>query len=199
MGLKGAIAGGKATAIILRKRAIENYYKCPNICKTCNKIIEVKGNQKIGAVKRKVFCDKSCAAIFNNRHFPKRHKVCSSCSKPFKKPTSKKNLCRPCSDKAKVYVDTVGSRTKKEMFVHRKNWQSARTAIRVHAYKLFTKNNKLICKVCGYDKHVEVCHKQSVSSFHGDTLIKDINVLTNLVALCPNHHWEYDNGLLQLP
>jgi hypothetical protein len=25
-----------------------------------------------------------------------------------------------------------------------------------------------------------------------------VNSLDNLVGLCPNHHWEFDHGLLQL-
>jgi len=38
----------------------------------------------------------------------------------------------------------------------------------------------------------------SMSEFSDDTLIKDINNTDNLVGLCPNHHWELDNGYLRL-
>jgi predicted restriction endonuclease len=27
-------------------------------------------------------------------------------------------------------------------------------------------------------------------------MVDEINSLTNLVGLCPNHHWEFDNNLL---
>ena len=30
------------------------------------------------------------------------------------------------------------------------------------------------------------------------TTIEEINNINNLIGLCPNHHWEYDNGLLEL-
>jgi predicted restriction endonuclease len=54
------------------------------------------------------------------------------------------------------------------------------------------------CEVCGYNTHVEVCHIKSVSSFSDDTLITEINSIDNLVGLCPNHHWEFDNGKIKL-
>jgi hypothetical protein len=53
------------------------------------------------------------------------------------------------------------------------------------------------CQNCGYEKHVELCHKKRITSFSDDTLIGIINSPDNLLVLCPNCHWEYDNGLLQ--
>jgi hypothetical protein len=52
------------------------------------------------------------------------------------------------------------------------------------------------CEKCGYDKHVEIAHKRGISTFGGDTLISVINSKENLMALCPNCHWEYDHNLL---
>ena len=37
--------------------------------------------------------------------------------------------------------------------------------------------------------------RKAVADFDDGTLVSEIN---NLIALCPNHHWEYDNGLLEL-
>jgi tRNA threonylcarbamoyladenosine modification (KEOPS) complex Cgi121 subunit len=54
----------------------------------------------------------------------------------------------------------------------------------------------LVCKVCNYSKHIEVCHIKAIKSFSEDSTIAEINALENLVALCPNHHWEFDNGIL---
>ena len=59
-------------------------------------------------------------------------------------------------------------------------------------------DNEMKCAVCGYDKHVEIAHIKAVSEFSDDTTIKEINSIDNLIALCPNHHWEYDNGVLKL-
>ena len=54
------------------------------------------------------------------------------------------------------------------------------------------------CIHCGYDKHIEVCHRRSLASFPGETPISVVNSLANLAGLCPNCHWEFDHGLLQL-
>ena len=57
----------------------------------------------------------------------------------------------------------------------------------------------LVCGNCGYDKHVEIHHIKSISSFPLDTVIKIINSLNNLVLLCPNCHWEMEHNLIQVP
>jgi predicted restriction endonuclease len=54
------------------------------------------------------------------------------------------------------------------------------------------------CMECGYNKHVEVCHIKSVSEFDEDSLVTEINHIDNLIGLCPTHHWEFDNKLLQI-
>jgi hypothetical protein len=54
------------------------------------------------------------------------------------------------------------------------------------------------CSRCGYDKHIEVCNKRALTTFPLDTPISVVNALDNLVGLCPNCHWEFDHGLLQL-
>lgn len=89
--------------------------------------------------------------------------------------------------------------TKGEVFGRRKNWQSARSSIQKAAREVFFEHNQHPkCEVCGYDKHVEVAHRKAVSEFDDDTTIRDINSIGNLIGLCPNHHWEYDHGILEL-
>lgn len=89
--------------------------------------------------------------------------------------------------------------SKGELFSRRKNYQSARSAIVKHAYLVFKQSGKSeVCACCGYDKYVEICHHQSVSSFPDDALIITINDISNLIPLCRNHHWEFDHGLLSL-
>lgn len=65
-------AGGKATAKILREKAIKNYYINPNICKQCLNIIHVKDKEKVSNTKAKKFCSKSCSAKYGN---PKRIRI----------------------------------------------------------------------------------------------------------------------------
>jgi 5-methylcytosine-specific restriction endonuclease McrA len=64
------------------------------------------------------------------------------------------------------------------------------------AYKRSDKPKQ--CVVCGYQLHYEICHVIPISDFSIDTSISVVNALSNLIALCPNHHWELDNGYLTL-
>lgn len=71
--------------------------------------------------------------------------------------------------------------------------------IRINARKVM-KDAKIPykCKVCSYSNYVEVCHIKAIADFAADATIKEVNSLTNLAYLCPNHHWELDNGILIL-
>ena len=92
----------------------------------------------------------------------------------------------------------VLNKTKGELFEDRKNWQSARSSIQKDARRMYFEHNQNPkCAICGYDKHVEVAHIKSVSDFDDNTKISIINSIDNLIGLCPNHHWEYDNGILK--
>lgn len=87
--------------------------------------------------------------------------------------------------------------TKKELFDYCSNWQSARTQIRKIAQKVFDQSGKECkCAICGYDKHIEIAHIKAVSDFNDEATIMEINAPKNLIGLCPNHHWEFDNGML---
>lgn len=50
-----------------REESLKLYYKNPNHCLQCGKVIEVADNQRLSDVKRKKFCSHSCAASFNNK------------------------------------------------------------------------------------------------------------------------------------
>ena len=100
-----------------------------------------------------------------------------------------------------IYVKNgdILERTKGELFQKRKNWQSARSTIRKLARDYYEElNPDAKCVVCGYSKHIEVAHIKAVSDFDDNTTIKEINSIDNLIALCPNHHWEYDNGIIKI-
>lgn len=52
------------------------------------------------------------------------------------------------------------------------------------------------CLLCGYGKIVEVCHIRHISSFPDSATYGEVNSPTNLIGLCPNHHWELDHQKL---
>jgi 5-methylcytosine-specific restriction endonuclease McrA len=54
------------------------------------------------------------------------------------------------------------------------------------------------CVNCGYSKFYEVCHIRAVKDFPGTATMSEVHSLDNLIALCPNCHWEFDHGMLTL-
>lgn len=89
--------------------------------------------------------------------------------------------------------------TKGEMFDRANHWTNARIMIQRIAKRCFRNANKeRKCAVCGYDKHIDVAHIKAVADFDDSATLEEINNPDNLIGLCPNHHWEYDHGLLDL-
>jgi len=143
------------------------------------------------------FCSRSCAATYNNIKFPKRKgkkysppKFCD-CGKELA--NRKWKFCDKCRDKGKSqkfgkYIKDITLDT----FLARKNDASRFATIRKNA-KTISKNWEPKCSNCDYDKHVETCHIKAISEFSPDSTIGEINHPDNLILLCPNCHWEFDN------
>jgi len=94
---------------------------------------------------------------------------------------------------------SILEKTKGELLLNRKNYQSYRSTIRKLAEKTYKDNNLTCeCAVCGYNKHIEIAHIKAVADFDDNATIAEINDIDNLIGLCPNHHWEFDNGLLDI-
>lgn len=151
-------------------------------CKHCNQITT-----------NPAFCSRSCAASYNNCKFPKKSKslklrFCKHCNISV---LGRRTTCDACNPS---YVDwsclTLAELRAKALYQH-----SAR--IRQIARNTYRRSDRpKHCIICGYDNHYEVCHKRPIQDFPNNTPIAQINEIDNLVALCPNHHWEFDNGLL---
>jgi len=173
----------KAAAVWNNKQiqiAKEKYYQNPKICRNCGEIIHLKDGQKPSEINRKKYCDSSCAAKYNNTI---RIRIKKERFKIDKKPPFE-------------YLNGV---TKGQFLDKKGIYHKYRAIIRKHAQWIYKQNKgDEFCKVCGYMKHIEVAHIKSVSMFSNDTLITDINDFNNLVGLCPNHHWEFDNGIVEI-
>ena len=147
------------------------------------------------------FCSRSCAATYNNKLFPKRvpESICQMCGKSI---TRKRTYCRLCWQKIQDQRSILKWEkcTLKEMKgVGNANAGSRYPYIRALARKKYLLSDKpKHCIICGYDKHFDVAHVKAVNSFSLDATISEINDLSNLVALCKNHHWELDHGYLKL-
>ncbi|WP_315788290.1 HNH endonuclease signature motif containing protein [Fischerella sp. JS2] len=187
------------------------------LCEFCSIPLIRREEEKTRDFAKRRFCNKSCSTRYTNIKHPKpklgRQINCLGCNtivhlKPYKGGGYiRRKYCDACLKKAKGKI-AIGNqrkpdflqRTKAEVFSKSASWQAARSKVQRSASKLFhQKYPQASCQICGYDKHIEVCHIEPVSSFPQDALISEINALSNLVGLCPNHHWEFDNGLLILP
>lgn len=187
--------GGRATAIISRQAALSRYYSSPRICQNCGKTISVKGKSKIADTRKRKYCSRSCAAITTNkeRKRDKSPRKCKRCGKIIPEGL-RLRACKDCHQREKI----KGYKLEE----HRdrcKGYQSSRSSIQNHARHIYLGSKRQrVCFVCGYDRHVEICHVRAIAKFSGATKIEAVNAIENLVTLCPNHHWELDHGLIEL-
>lgn len=191
-------AGGKSTAIILRKMALDRYYLDPVHCKKCGKMIEVPEDMKVPQIKKRKFCNSSCSASYNNERRERKKK--ENVEEKILNTREKLNLRKEKIKETRINNDFLRSNiSKKELFCTSKTYQNARSYICRSARKVYMSSDKeKFCIYCGYNLHFDVAHKKSVSEFPGEAKIKEINSIDNLIPLCKNHHWEYDNGFLSL-
>lgn len=155
------------------------------------------------------FCSKSCATKVNNSLHPKREKEgkCKVCGKPIH---SSKVHCKEHTKKLNKHTSSLKGTfiadwseiTVYDAIYGNKSGLGASnryTRIRDHALRTYRNSDKpKQCINCGYDKHYHVCHIKPIHMFSLESTIDVVNHIDNLTALCPNCHWELDNGLLQL-
>lgn len=109
------------------------------------------------------------------------------------------NKCRKCYRLSLMNISrerTIKEVASKHEDIKRKHiYQPIRNDARKILNKLLIEKK---CSICGYSKHVEVCHKKGISEFDENSTLKEVNEVDNLVYLCPNHHWELDKGMLRI-
>lgn len=154
------------------------------ICEECGKAICKKASEI--ARTRHNFCSRRCSVTFRNRVSPRQPKLhkCLGC-KVFIR--SGYSYCNSCATRNKDY-------TIAEVVYNQHHKSSAFAFIRTRARAIARKLNWTTCIQCGYSKHVEIAHKMPISSFSKDTKLSIVNSPDNLIPLCPNCHWEFDNS-----
>lgn len=104
---------------------------------------------------------------------------------------NRKKCCDACNPNIKDWSKITLEETREK-----RNYQ-INSRIRELARKVFEKSGiEKKCVNCGYDKHIEICHIKGISEFDGNTPISEINDINNIIALCPNCHWELDHNIL---
>ncbi len=137
------------------------------------------------------FCNRSCASVINNREFPKRHLI-NTCDKCGVKIRSNRKYCK---DHNGLYTSrwkdlTLG-------YIRSVYEYQPHSRVRITARKVYMQSNRpKSCEICGYALFFHVCHKRPIYMFSNDVKLSVINDIDNLIALCPNHHTELDNGYL---
>ena len=150
------------------------------------------------------FCSTRCSNIMSNKNRWKDHVSahrklpCDRCGQP-RDWRNTSGFCNGClnqslTEKSKSF--TIGEIKQKHKSRINGRWYSAE--IRMFAKGWNADLLKLPCQKCGYDKHIELCHINAINEAKDTTTLGEINNPANLVVLCPNHHWEFDNGVLLL-
>ncbi len=142
------------------------------------------------------YCTPRCRKIFGVKKWQEKNKKpCPSCGILI---THDSKLCKLCNNGTTECMESTIAEYQQMPSIKDKHpsWVS-------HHIRLFAKswNNHLKgkpCENCGYDKHTEFCHITAISNFDKDTKLSVVNGESNLVILCPNCHWEFDNNLLTI-
>ena len=148
-------------------------------CFTCLKIF----NKRPSEIKRspRHFCSHSCAASTNNIGV-RRHKI-----KP-----KKQHILLNSSELKLLTISDYHS--KPSVVGKHPSWINSH--IRALNRSWNKDLRKLPCQVCSYSNHIELAHIKAISSFDKITILGEVNHPSNILVLCPNHHWEFDNGIL---
>lgn len=144
------------------------------------------------------YCSRGCAAVYANSKSPKRKRtrLCPGCGTPI---TTRRKWCEGCSPKQPRAKNTAGQRTldeiHKQISLRGKHPSWKNSEVRSHC-RTINSHRPRVCEVCGYSKHVEFAHKRAIKDFSGSATLNEVNDPDNVRILCPNHHWEFDHGIL---
>lgn len=157
---------------------IPSYKKCP-----CCQVEKSRDEFHIRKDKGYTYLKSYCKSCSSKNNIKSQYDICA-CGK---KKTKKSEKCIDCHNKNQKQFITLADVKHYSKYGKQVIFQPIRSRARS-----VIKDRKC-CERCGYDKHVEACHINPISSFPDDALIDDINSPDNLLALCPNCHWEFDN------
>lgn len=184
--------GGIASSVFAKakkRQNIINYDKSPKLCVSCKKSISYEK-------RRNDFCSQSCSASYNNlgkRKIVKKEYICACGNKKYQKAIS----CHKC--KVNRTMENALSKTLGACLIEgnaRVKYSYVRELARKLVFKIHKYEKK--CKICNFDLFVDVCHIKPLCEFEESVLVREVNALSNLAVLCPNHHKMLDRKLLKL-
>ena len=174
---------------ILQKDQISRFVKELKTCKSpkCTTQFFTKADNKT-----QQYCSRSCSNQVTKLKLGKYTKIitCVYCGARHNRPYAKY-----CNSECR-FLDFYKKRTLQSCL--KRSGSNKYDFVRQHARYHYKNNLDTVCYNCGYDKHVEIAHIKPLTKFENNDLILVVNSLDNLIALCPNCHWEFDHGLLNL-
>lgn len=199
--LNGAIKSGEISKEKARKRREEYNLNSTLRCLNCSSPLLfnlIDNFEEFNKIRLRKFCNKSCAAKYNNKIRWNSVPLKSICSCG-----SKKYYTAQCCNKCKIqnslqrvldtpiykYFSKGNARIK---FVQIRSW--ARIILK-------RSKRKKTCEFCNsseFDEIVQVCHVVEISSFPDNALMGEVNSLSNLKYLCPNHHKLLDKKIIDV-
>ena len=142
------------------------------------------------------FCSRSCSATYTNKSNPKRKitRQCTRCNN--KVANHKTTLCLEHLEEflsSSKFKDLTIGEYRHRVSVKGKHPSWLHSHIRSFARTWLKELKEKACAFCGYNKHVELAHIKGLKEFSDDALLGEVNSIDNVIQLCPNCHWEFDN------
>lgn len=146
------------------------------------------------------FCNRSCSAKYTNRTHPRRKWHCKRCGEAKPRPSRGAYYCVECRHPRARNHGRVDFLTMGDLRAFYKDNKYGRlnvhTMVRSKARARLKAEGRVACERCGYGKHIEAAHVVAIVDWDDSALLVEVNGPGNLVALCPNCHWELDHGMI---
>lgn len=146
-------------------------------------------------VSHQKFCSSSCTNVAHVRRWRKKNSKRCLCGKSI---LPESIQCSSCVAQARSWVSrntTLSEYHNKSSLMNKHpSWKNAHIRSLARSWNRDIIN--LPCQHCGYSKHVELAHIKPISTFLKTATIGEINDPSNILVLCRNCHWEFDNKIL---
>jgi len=172
-------------------------------CLNCNKQFE-KNSYDIKKSPNH-YCSRSCSAQRTNRIYKKASKKirkCKRCKDQYTYDGKISVYCNNCRLEIKENKESLKFKTIEEyqslpsVINKHPSWKNSHIRNLNRSWNSYM--TLLPCAVCGYSLHVELCHIKAINQFPKTALLGEVNSPFNIIQLCRNHHWEFDNGLIKI-
>lgn len=173
--------GAAITSDRFRKESICLYYQSPNNCLQCNEVIHVTKSKTVSNIRKKKFCNQSCAAKYNNIRRNRRTPKCIVCGTHVKKGAT--TFCSSKCHKHHRYTEYI-QRWKCGL---ENGINAGGMAISPTIRRFLFEKQGPVCWHCGWSQINPVTKRVPLQVNHidGDPLN---NKEDNLELICPNCH-----------